>query len=112
MAPGDRRKIEAIGFDDAALRVALSVALAVRAVFHRHQAELDQAAVDFLDLRWREAERFLLHRGGRPYNRPTALLPVLRLGEAEQPVDRVHQTRRNAKPRGCGLEGSQQLSWR
>jgi hypothetical protein len=63
MARGDRRKIEAIGFDDAALRVALSVALAVRAIFHRHQAELDQAAVDFLDLRWREAERLLLHRG-------------------------------------------------
>ena len=68
-------KIEAVGFDDAALRVALAVALAVRAVLHRDEAELDQAAVDLLDLRRRQAERLLLHRGRGPYDRPRCPAP-------------------------------------
>ena len=89
-----------------------AVALAVRAVLHRHEAELDQAPVDFLYLRRRQAERFLLHRGRGPYDRPAALLPVLRLGEAEQPVDRVHQARRDAEPWRCRFEGGEQLPGR
>ena len=91
------------------LRIALAVALAVRAVLHRDETELDQAAVDRLDLGRRETERLLLHPGRGPYDRPAPLLPVLRLGEAEQPVDRMHQARRNAEPRRGRLEGGKQL---
>ena len=69
VARGDRRQIEAVGLDNAALGVALAVALAVRAVLHRDEAELDQAAVDLLDLRRRQAERLLLHPGRGPHNR-------------------------------------------
>ena len=70
---GERREIEAVGFDDKPLLVAPSVALAVRAVLHGDQAELDQAAVDGLDLRRREAERLLLHGGRWPDDRPAPL---------------------------------------
>ena len=89
--------------------VATAVALAVRAVLHGDQAELDQVVVDLLGLRGPEAERLLLHLGRGPDDRPRAFFPVLRLGEAEQPVDGVHQPRRNAEPRRGGLEGGQQL---
>ncbi len=59
--------------------------------------------------RRRQPERLLLHRGRRPDDRPPSPPPVLRLGEAEQPVHRVHQPRRQAEPRRRGLEGRQQL---
>ena len=107
---GDGREIEAVGFDDAALRIALAIALAVRAVLHADEAELDQAAIDCLDLRRRQAERLLLHARRGPDDRPAVLLPVLRLREAEQPVERMHQARRDTEMRRRRLEGGQQLA--
>src|ERR1700760_4314531 len=60
--------------------------------FAASAAGLDQAAVDFVDLGWRKAEVLLLHQGRRPYDWPSLFVPVLRLGEAEQPVDGMHQS--------------------
>jgi toxin ParE1/3/4 len=51
-------------------------------------------------------------RGRGPHDRPAPLLPVLRLGEAEQPVDGMHQAWRDAEPRRRRLEGREQLSRR
>ena len=59
MAHGEQRQIEAVGFGDAAafvVGVAMAVALAVWTVLHGDEAELDQTAVDFLDLGAFEAE--------------------------------------------------------
>ena len=110
MACRDRRQIEAVGLEDpAGLLVPAAIALAVGAVLHCDQAELDQLVIDLLGLRGPETERFLLHLGRGPHDRPGTFFPVLRLGEAEQPVDRVHQPRRNPEPRRRGLEGGQQL---
>ena len=89
-----------------------AIALAVRAVLHRDEAELDKASVGFLDLRRRQAERLLLHARRGPYDRPAALLPVLRLREAEQPVERMHQARCDAEMRRRCLEGGEQLAGR
>ena len=91
-------------------RVAMPVALAVRAVPHGDQSGLDELPVDRLHLRRRQSERLLLQRGRGPDDRPPSPPPVLRLGEAEQPVDRMHQARRQAEPRRRGLERGQQLS--
>src|SRR3954470_567946 len=60
---GNGREIEAIGFSDAPLRITMTVTLAVRAVLHADQTELDKLSVGRLDLRWRQAERFLLRPG-------------------------------------------------
>src|SRR3954468_7104085 len=51
MALRHRREIEAVGFDNAPLRVADAVALAVRGVLHRHETGLDQLSVGCLSLR-------------------------------------------------------------
>ncbi len=58
-----RRQIEPIGLDDPALPVAFAIAFAVRAVLHRHQAELDQLAIDRLGLGAAEAKGVALQRG-------------------------------------------------
>ena len=102
-----RRQIEPVGLDDPALPVASAIAFAVRAVFHRHQAELDQVPVDRLDLGRRKAKGVALQRGRRPDDRAAALAPVLRLGEGEQPVNGVHDSWRNAEPWRRRLQGSQ-----
>ena len=113
MACRERREIEAVGLEDpAGLLMPPAVTLAVGAVLHCDQAELDQMVIDFLGLRGPETERFLLHLGRGPHDRPRPFFPVLRLGEAEQPVDRVHQPRRNAEPRRRRLESGQQLPGR
>ena len=109
MTGGERREIEAVGLDDAAFRLAHPITLPVWRVLHRHEAELDEAAVDFLDLRRRQPEGVLLHRGRRPDDRPAALFPILRLRKAEQPVNRMDQAGRYAEPRRRRLERSEQL---
>ena len=92
--------------------IAAPVALAVRAVPHGDQPGLDQRPVDRLHPRRRQAERLLLQRSRGPDDRPPSPPPVLRLGEAEQPVHHVHQARRQTEPRRGRLEGGQQLSGR
>ena len=77
--------------------------------FIADQTELDQPAVDLFDLRRRQAERLLLHASRGPHDRPPSLLPILRLREAEQPVDRVHQARRDTELWCRFLEGREQL---
>ena len=68
-----RRQIEAVGLDDPALSVASAVALAVRAVLHGDQAELDQLAVERLDLGLRKAKRLPLQ--ARPRARRSGASP-------------------------------------
>ena len=57
-----------------------------------------------------EDELGLLQAGRGPDDRAPSPLPVLRLRELEQPVDRMDQPRRKAEARGRGLEGGQQLA--
>ena len=110
MARRDRRQIKTVGLDNPSFGVALAVALAVRAVLHRHQAGLDQAAVEPLRLTFRQTECLLLQQGRRPDDRPPSPLPILRLGETEQPVDRMHQARGQTQPGRRGLESRKQLA--
>jgi hypothetical protein len=110
-ACGQRCQVEAVGLDNAAVRVAPAVAFAVRAIPGGDQPKFDQMAVKRLDLGRAKAERLLLQCGGRPDDGAGSCHPVLRAGEAEQPVDGVHHARAEAEIGGSSLEGSQHLAW-
>jgi hypothetical protein len=110
VAHRDRRQVKAIGLDDAALGVAPPVTLAIRAVLHRDETGLDQGTVQPLCLRLGETECLLLHRRRRPHDRVPSPLPILRLRKPEQPVDRMHQARRDADARRRCLQRREQPS--
>ena len=106
-AGGEGGEVEAIGFDNSALGVAFAVAFPVRTVPHGDKADLDHVAIEGFGLGDAKAKGLLLQPGGRPDDRLLAGRPVLGLGKAEQPVNRVDHPRPIAEGRGRGFESGQ-----
>ena len=87
-----------------------AVALAVGAVLHHDQAELDQMAIEVLHLAWAETQLLLLHRRGWPHDRPGGRLPIDGIREPKEPVDGVHDAWPQPEIRCGGFECGQYLA--